>query len=73
MAQDVYKARSDKLQTIVDQLQLVRLWRDILVYLDDWEGVRKVERLLAGAWGESAGQILDEVQDRDRKPLLSSS
>ena len=73
LAQDVYKAHYDKLETIDDQLELVRLWRDILAHFDDLEGVRKVENLLAGVWGEDAPKMLGEVQEENRKRFMDPS
>ncbi|KAL8826227.1 MAG: hypothetical protein Q9191_003938 [Dirinaria sp. TL-2023a] len=73
MAQDVYKALYGRVQTVDDQLQLVKLWRDILIYLDTWESVRKVEMLLAGAWGEGAGKMLGEMGEDNWKRFMSSS
>lgn len=73
LAQDVYKALYEKLETTDDQLELVRLWRDILAYLNDLEGVRKVENLLAGVWGEDARKMFGEVQEENGKRFMDPS
>lgn len=58
LAQDVYSAYSNGVQTLDDQLHLVRIWRDLLLHFDDHEGVRKIEALLVQALGKDAVRIL---------------
>ena len=45
-------------QTLQSQLELVTIWRDIVGFLQDDEGVAKIHDLLIGALGQEGPMML---------------
>ena len=67
MAQDVYAARLEGAHSLEDQLEMVRLWRDLTVFLNDWQGHIKMQRLMTEALGEVGVELLGEIENDNWK------
>lgn len=71
LAQDVYGAYLDRVQDAEDHLHMVRLWRDLTVFLNDWPGHTKMQELLIEACGKMGPKLLGEM-DNDNWKLFHS-
>ncbi len=67
LAQDVYEARLAKVHNRDDQLRMVKLWRDLIVFLDDWPGYTKMQELLVEAWGRTGPELVGEMENNNFK------
>lgn len=63
LAQDVYGAYMERAQNVDDQLKMVKLWRDLVVFLSDWRGHARMQQLVAEAWGKDGAQMLGEIEN----------
>lgn len=70
LAQDVYEAHYERLQDGKDHLRMVKLWRDLIVFLNDWPGHTKMQELLVEAWGRNGPQMVGEMGHENWKLFL---
>jgi len=70
LAQDVYGAHLERVQNGDDQLRMVRLWRDLIVFLNDWPGHTKMQELLVEAWGRNGPELVGEMDNNNWKVFL---
>lgn len=71
LAQDVYGAHCERLQDGEDYLRMVKLWRDLIVFLNDWPGHTKMQELLVEQWGRNGPEMVGEMDNSTWK-LISS-
>ena len=67
LAQDVHGAYLERMHNLDDQIHVVRLWRDLAAFLNDWPGHTKIQRLLVEAWGERGPELLGEMVNENWK------
>jgi hypothetical protein len=70
LAQDVYAARLEKVHDGDDHLRMLKLWRDLIVFLNDWPGHTKMQELLVEAWGRTGAELVGEMDNDNWKLFL---